>query len=49
MNNCGLQDYIIMNKSCTDYIIINKIVFTETACLKSPTSDSSADRYNYLP
>ena len=37
MNNRGLQDYIIMNKSCTDYIIINKRVLTESACLKSPT------------
>ena len=34
MNTCGLQDDIIMNKSCTDYIIVNKRVLTESACFK---------------
>ena len=34
MNTCGLQDDIIMYKSCTDYIIVNKRVLTESACFK---------------
>ena len=42
MNTCGLQDDIIMNKSCTDCIIVNKTVLTESACFKITNTDWGA-------